>query len=220
MRELRGIRKFLYLTAVVLSAAAVNVVYSQRLPLRLFTSADGMASSVIHQMARDSKGFIWFCARGGLSRWDGNQFVKYRITPDQPAPLVHYFTETRDGSYWVSTEAGLFRVRPEDVENVEPSSEILPPGERSLNAQKVSSTVFWVMFEDAAGRFWAGSDDLYLLRDLNSEKVSVTKVPFKLNPTRENLVTQRSIVDGRDGEVWFVYSSGVARRFPDRQFVN
>ena len=220
LREFPDIRKLLYLTAVFLSAAAVNVVHPQRLPLRLFTSADGMASSVIHQMARDSKGFIWFCARGGLSRWDGSQFVKYRITPDQPAPLVHYFTETRDGSYWVSTEAGLFRVRPEDVENVEPSSEILPPGERSLNAQKVSSTVFWVMFEDAAGRFWAGSDDLYLLGDLNSEKVSVTKVPFKLNPTRENLVTQRSIVDGRDGEVWFVYSSGVARRFPDGQFVN
>jgi PAS domain S-box-containing protein len=193
--------------------------FGERLPLRTYTSADGMASSVVHHMARDSKGFLWFSARGGLSRWDGSRFVKYRISPDQPAPLVHYFTETSDGTYWISTESGLYRVRPQDVDEVTPLAASLPAGERDLNAQKVANTVFWVIFEDSAGRLWAGSDNLYLVGDRDADQISVTPVRFKPNATRENLATQRSIINGRDGEVWFVFSSGVARRFSDGQFV-
>ena len=73
-------------------------VSAERLPLRVYSSADGLATSVIHHAMRDSQGFLWFSGRGGLSRFDGYEFVSYRLA-DQSTPLVHCMLETRDGKY-------------------------------------------------------------------------------------------------------------------------
>ena len=102
-----------WLSAVLLLLAVAAQLNAQRLPLKLFTSADGMASSIIHHIARDSKGFLWFCGRGGLSRFDGSEFVTFRIADDNPSPLVHSFIETRDGTYWISTDGALYRFKQE-----------------------------------------------------------------------------------------------------------
>jgi ligand-binding sensor domain-containing protein len=52
---------------------------AERLPMRLYTSADGLWSGFINYVMRDSHGFIWFCTRDGLSRFDGYRFTNYKI---------------------------------------------------------------------------------------------------------------------------------------------
>lgn len=52
---------------------------AERLPLRLYTTADGLRSGFIHHMMRDSHGFIWLCTRDGLSRFDGYRFTNYKM---------------------------------------------------------------------------------------------------------------------------------------------
>ena len=75
--------------------AAMSGAFAQKLPIKTFTTADGLATSIIHHVANDSQGFLWFAGRGGLSRWDGREFVSFKLE-DQAAPLVHKFLESRD----------------------------------------------------------------------------------------------------------------------------
>src|SRR5213078_3628795 len=52
-------------------------VRSERLPLKSYTTADGLAHNVINKIVRDSRGFLWFCTADGLSRFDGYTFTNF-----------------------------------------------------------------------------------------------------------------------------------------------
>ncbi len=47
------------------------IVRSERLPVKIYTSADGLGSSFVDYLMRDSRGFMWFLhARRALTlRW-------------------------------------------------------------------------------------------------------------------------------------------------------
>ena len=51
--------------------AAPAVVRAERLPIRIYTTADGLPHGSIIRIVRDSHGFLWFCTEDGLSRFDG-----------------------------------------------------------------------------------------------------------------------------------------------------
>src|SRR5688572_1866492 len=91
------------------SALFAGQARSERLPLKTYTSADGLASSAVTNVFRDSLGFLWFCTRDGISRFDGSEFTNYRLGDEQSARTIFYFYETRDGYYWIVSE-GLYRV--------------------------------------------------------------------------------------------------------------
>jgi ligand-binding sensor domain-containing protein len=61
---------------------------AERLPIKIFTSADGLGSSFINSLMRDSRGFLWVCTRDGLSRFDGSRFVTYQIGDNGAPPGI------------------------------------------------------------------------------------------------------------------------------------
>jgi len=44
---------------------------AKRLPIRAYTTADGLARDSILCIVQDSHGFLWFCTAEGLSRFGG-----------------------------------------------------------------------------------------------------------------------------------------------------
>ena len=97
------------LAALLLVAALVP---AKRLPIKTYTTADGLARDHILCIVQDSHGFLWFCTAEGLSRFDGYQFTNYHTEQGLPGNLVTDFTETREGDYWISTTDGLARFDP------------------------------------------------------------------------------------------------------------
>src|SRR6185436_9629561 len=77
------------LLALSLSAAA------ERLPLKSYTTTDGLAHNVVNKIVRDSRGFLWFCTADGLSRFDGYTFANYGTEHGLPHPNVTNILETR-----------------------------------------------------------------------------------------------------------------------------
>src|SRR5256885_1278104 len=102
----------LALLLILLSLVTVTCL-AERLPIKTYTSADGLGSSFVDFLMRDSRGFMWFCTRDGLSRFDGSEFVTYRIGDKVSPPGIESIYETRDGSYWVGTTGGLYRFKAE-----------------------------------------------------------------------------------------------------------
>src|SRR5437660_10428771 len=104
----------------ILCALGVLLVVSQitraeRLPLKTYTTADGLAHNVINRIVRDSRGFLWFCTADGLSRFDGYSFTNYGTAEGLPHPTVNDILETRSGEYWVATNGGLVKLNPRGV---------------------------------------------------------------------------------------------------------
>jgi ligand-binding sensor domain-containing protein len=96
---------------VFLLVSSPLIAQAERLPVKTYTSADGLGSGFLNDVMRDSRGFMWFCTRDGLSRFDGAGFVTYRIGNREAPPGIEGITETRDGSYWITTTGGLYRFK-------------------------------------------------------------------------------------------------------------
>src|SRR5215467_3608076 len=106
-------RFFRHLVPVIVFFAATCLVRAERLPVRLYTTADGLWSSAINYLMRDSHGFIWLCTRDGISRFDGYGFVNYKINDDPAAGYVRYMFEDSKGVFWIALyNGGLYRFDP------------------------------------------------------------------------------------------------------------
>ena len=62
-------------TLVLLLVLFAFPVNADDLAIKTYTSANGLASSAITHVARDSQGFMWFSNREGLSRFDGTEAI-------------------------------------------------------------------------------------------------------------------------------------------------
>jgi signal transduction histidine kinase/ligand-binding sensor domain-containing protein len=184
-------------------------VPAERLPVRIYTSADGLGSSFVSYLMRDSHGFMWFCTRDGLSRFDGSRFVTYQIGDKNSPPGIEQILETRAGIYWIETTGGLYRFDP----NAAPSNKTQNTDRPKLNAVLMSADR-GTLSEDRSGNLWLGSTALYRLEEKDG-KLSQHEVELNLpvNPvTPFGIVTIR---EGQDESLWIATTWGLVRRLPD-----
>jgi len=86
-----------------------STVYTQQLPVRIYTTADGLAHDHVRRIVLDSRGFLWFCTMQGLNRFDAQRFIEYSVRDGLGSASVYDVLETREGDYWVVTEAAVSR---------------------------------------------------------------------------------------------------------------
>src|SRR5690242_8897944 len=91
-------------------AAVCFASQAEVLPIRTYTTADGLASDHVGCIVPDSRGLLWFCTREGLSRFDGYRFVNYTVDEGLPHNVVSTLIETRSGEYFVGTARGISRI--------------------------------------------------------------------------------------------------------------
>jgi ligand-binding sensor domain-containing protein len=131
---------------------------AERLPIRIYTTTDGLASSVILDILADSRGFLWFATRNGLSRFDGSEFRTYTTDDGLPIPVVNAVLETSTGEYLIATNGGgVCRFNGEQSgagrgSNV-PLFTCYSVGEQFLS-NRVNS-----LYEDRRGRVWLATDN-------------------------------------------------------------
>ncbi|MEP6849457.1 MAG: PAS domain S-box protein [Acidobacteriota bacterium] len=185
---------------------------AELLPLKNYTSADGLGSSFVSYGMRDSRGFLWFCTRDGLSRFDGSRFVTYQVG-DASQPTIENIFETSRGIYWITTTAGLYRYNPliPDKEGVG------NPDRPTLNAQFMSEAR-GIVFEDKAGVLWFGGDDLYKLEEVDGKAV-FTRSSLDLPQNKGATLVITSIVQSRDGGLWLVTTWGLVHRLSDGKVI-
>src|SRR5438477_1252681 len=87
-------------------------LHGAQLPLRHYTTADGLANNTVLSIASDSRGFLWFATAEGLSRFDGYGFANQTTSTGLPHGSVRQVLIDRHGNYWLAT-SGLVRFRPD-----------------------------------------------------------------------------------------------------------
>jgi PAS domain S-box-containing protein len=198
--------------------ALVGESMAERLPIKTYTIADGLARDHINRIVQDSKGFLWFCTTEGLSRFDGYKFTNYGTEQGLAGRQVNDFLETRSGVYWVATEKGLCRFVPDPLSLANGDAPQPSPSHRFVvyyPGAEASARSINAICEDHAGTIWCGtSAGLFRLDQIGGEVVfSLIDViqPAGVVETRRVLAT----VEDRSESLWVVAVSGLYKLRPD-----
>src|SRR5579862_7813147 len=95
---------------LIVVAALPALARAELVPIKIYTTADGLASDRITNIVADSRGFLWFSTPEGLSRFDGYHFVTYSVDDGLPDRAVVGLRESPAGTRWVATSHGLSRI--------------------------------------------------------------------------------------------------------------
>lgn len=189
-------------------------VKAERLPVKIYTSADGLGSSFISYMMTDSRSFLWFATRDGLSRFDGQQFVTYQIGAKDAPPGIEQILEAGNKTYWIMTTGGLYRFNPQsDLTTASPTKNA--DGRATLDAEFISNERGY-LYEDREGDLWVGLNKIDLTTD---EKPTLRPIKLNLPVNRAREFIVFDIDEGRDGSFWICTSWGLARRLPDERII-
>jgi ligand-binding sensor domain-containing protein len=195
------VRDFAVWLAVLLIAPAA--LPAKRLPIRTYTTADGLARDHIHCIRQDSHGFLWFCTEEGLSRFDGYQFTTYRTEQGLPSNSVTDFLETRGGLYWIATAGGVCRFDPSGA----PAARF---GCFPVSGEHGVPFPF-VLAEDREGGIWCGTrtarDGLFHLGPKDAW--------FRQVDLRMSYASVIALLFDSHGSLWVGSPGGLYRRDPD-----
>lgn len=208
------VRMLGWLALVCVAASA------EQLPIKPYTTAEGLAHNVVNRIVRDSRGFLWFCTREGLSRFDGYAFTTYGLEQGLPSSIVNDLVETRDGVYWVATAGGLCRFNPlgkprapntgsnENQTANDRMFNVYSPGE-DLRSKHIVS-----LLEDRSGSLWCGTlNGLYRVFESPGE-VRFAFVDLGISDHLEARIID-CLVEDKTDSMWIGSHSGLFRRWSD-----
>jgi ligand-binding sensor domain-containing protein/signal transduction histidine kinase len=190
---------------ILIILAALSPLESEQLPIRTYTTADGLAADRVHCIVPDSRGFLWFCTPEGLSRFDGYHFVSYGVKEGLPHAAISAVVETRGGEYFVGTARGISRINASG-----PGSRFTtyPPGQTAIESSVRD------LHEARNGRLWCATP-----RSLSewSTAAGFKRREFPLPPK----VAITSVLEATDGTLWIgttvglylLGESGIAQTF-------
>ncbi|HKQ63147.1 MAG TPA: two-component regulator propeller domain-containing protein [Candidatus Polarisedimenticolaceae bacterium] len=200
---IRRRRAFALVGALALTSVAAR---AERLPIRTYTTADGLPHDSINRVVQDSRGYVWACTDEGLARFDGYRFTNYSVADGLPGSVVMDLLERRDGSYWVATMRGLARLSA----SAPARYELLP-----IDSGSTASEVR-ILHEDRQGVLWIGTvEGLYRAAPEDGRWApQLVRFPYPRNSPVDHQVN--SIVEEPDGTLWIATRGiGLLRRRTD-----
>ncbi len=196
--------------------------HAERLPIKNYTTADGLAHNIVNKIVRDSRGFLWFCTADGLSRFDGYAFTNYGTDQGLPHTSVNDILETREGDYWVATSGGLVHFNPKGA----PSSRVVTAKEAPTEAPPMFVVVLpedtdrrarytTALLEGRDGRVWCGTyKGLYRL-DASGSRLTLLPVDTGMPGDYLEQRFINDLVEDRYGSLWVATPAGLYRRWSD-----
>jgi ligand-binding sensor domain-containing protein len=201
---------------------APSAVYAEQLPVRVYTTVDGLAHDRVRRIVLDSRGFLWFCTVQGLNRFDGQRFIEYSMRDGLGSASVFDVLETREGDYWVATEAGVSRLARATVSRDGVAQTPTRPAQlfTSYVVGTGAENVTNVLYEDRAGRILIGTDDgVVRVQEARDGRVTFHKLDLGFGVPANRPLRVRAFLEDGEGSLWIGTSRGLVRRLPSGDMV-
>lgn len=182
---------------------------SERLPIKVYTTADGLAHNTVNRIVKDSRGFLWFCTADGLSRFDGYSFRTFAAEHGLPHSSVTDLLETRTGEFWVGTKGGLARFEPK---RSSPSAmfTVVVNADSAAGASEVTA-----LSEARDGTIWVGTNGGLYRLEQSAERWSLRPVDVRIPDEYPEQREVTDVIEDARGSLWIAALSGLYRRWPD-----
>ncbi len=170
------------------------VAVAERLPIKTYTVADGLLRDSVTRIRHDSRGFLWLCTVGGISRFDGYSFTNFTFEDGLPDRHVNDFLETKGGTILIATDGGLAKLNPTGLVGsaTDPLfSAIIPDDPKAKTIE--------ILFEDEIGTVWVGTDNgLYRL----NEQFQLEKIDLGRSTDSAEKLQVNTIMMDRNRSMW------------------
>ncbi|MBS1810135.1 MAG: hypothetical protein JST84_18385 [Acidobacteria bacterium] len=205
------------LSSIIVGFFLPSICWAERLPVKSYTSADGLAQNNANRLVFDSRGFLWICTNEGLSRFDGYKFSNFGTDQGLPHRNINDLLETRAGEYWLATSGGLVRFNPKGFPGSSASLSspdeamfrVIPPKNMQANAP-LFVTAF---LEDRNGVIWCGSRSGLLRLSRNGSSFELLPTELWQPETKEFKI--ETLLEDRQGVLWAGSLGKIYRLFPD-----
>jgi ligand-binding sensor domain-containing protein/two-component sensor histidine kinase len=86
----------------ILLACGAFITQAQQINIRKYNIEDGLVNNDILHIYQDSRGFIWLCTRGGLSRYDGSRFTNYTTDNGLTNDMINDIVEIAEQEFIIA----------------------------------------------------------------------------------------------------------------------
>ncbi len=174
---------------------------TEKLPVRAYTTMDGLAHGHINRMRIDSHGFLWFATDAGLSRFDGRNFFNLTTAHGLPHLYSNDLVQDKDGTFWLASDGGISRFKLQSPGSTE------KPKIETFRGEENPGDRFDAIEFDAKGRLWAGARGGLYRIDRDNGKVAVRWKGWVL----PGASIPRLLSDGKGG-LWIATWKGAVHR--------
>lgn len=160
-----------------------------------------LTNDFVHVIFRDKEKNIWIGTRDGLHVFDAKnrrfirlkEFFKAPMVPDFRGMRICMVIAGRDGSYWIGTQSGLYRILP-GWSATEVFTADSPPHHR------IGGNLIYCIREDHEGKIWIATLnglDVY-------DPVSLKMTHFRKNESKNSLCDNFviSLCEDENGDMW------------------
>jgi ligand-binding sensor domain-containing protein len=199
----------LLIVAAVLARG--TAAQARELPLRFFTTADGLGDNRVKRILLDSRGLLWVGTNSGISRFDGSQFQSFGVADGLPFPIINDLLETPEGDLWLASNGGgVIRVR---LAAAGPRFESF-----SVSGAPTSNRVN-KFYRAGDGTVWAGTDGGLFRISSSQERLVFDRVGLKRAQPDES-VQVWTFANDSENTLWVGTRFGLLRLLPDGRIVS
>jgi ligand-binding sensor domain-containing protein/two-component sensor histidine kinase len=187
------------------------------LPIKSYTSADGLIYESVNRVYQDSRGFIWFTTPVGISRFDGYQFTNYGMPEGLSNSLMTDMVEDSGGIYWFGTMGSvLYRFDPRALIGQAENPTAEPP--KRFESFKISGSDYINrIYKTSNGAIYvAATNGLFLLDDTRAGDDKFVPVDLGTGVTK---ITVNWLAEDAAGSLWITTGSGLLRRLADGSII-
>lgn len=179
---------------------------SSRYTYNTITVEDGLPLNFIDDISKDSKGYIWVSTQGGgLSRYDGYEFVQYNVNSYPVALKSNFIRQTREDRFnrlWVASDYGIDII---DLTTMQKSNiSYIFDNNLFLRILGCSANS---LFTDSAGNMWIVTDSKIHRLDFD-DKGNVIRLYTLENEIYDKLYSYSNLREV-NGQIWVGYKGSV-----------
>lgn len=106
------IKIYSYIYILLISLNSFKYCLAQKTDFYRITSDDGLQNNIVFSVVQDNKGFMWFATITGIDRYDGSNFVHYRLpatkSKSNEFTQVNNIISDNQQRIWASTSSSVF----------------------------------------------------------------------------------------------------------------
>jgi ligand-binding sensor domain-containing protein/signal transduction histidine kinase len=173
---------------------------------RSWQTDSGLPQNTVHAITQTRDGYLWLATEGGLTRFDGVQFVVFDKQPPArlPSTNVNSLFEDQGGSLWIGTDDGLVRRRGDSFTTY-------------TTADGLPSNTVLAVFERTEGERTGGEqtngdkgESLWVVTSGGLTRYS-GKERFLPMPVAGGIATAKSVAAAANGQLWIGGPNGLLR---------
>ncbi|MFQ6081883.1 MAG: two-component regulator propeller domain-containing protein [Candidatus Aminicenantia bacterium] len=135
-----------------------SMAYSQIFSFKSYNNADGLIQTQVFSIFQDSKGYLWFGTRSGISRYNGSEFFNLSKSDGLVGDFVLDFLEDKNNNIWIATYEGLCYLQGKNIVHF---------NLKTFFDSQIINTVF----SDKEGNIWVGTSEGLAIIDPDTQEI-------------------------------------------------